>query len=70
MRGLSFGTIGIEKNEVYTIPYMDISAVVHNSPTEAYQSDDEEMMKTWVIAHQNVIDRALEASDARSSPWI
>lgn len=57
---VSFGRIGIEENEVYTIPYENISAVVHNSPAEPYQSEDEEIMKNWVMAHQNVIDRALE----------
>ena len=57
---VNLGRIGIEENEVYTIPYEDLSAVVHNCPAEPYKSEDEEIMKKWVIAHQNVIDRALE----------
>lgn len=57
---VSFGRIGIEDNEVYTIPYEELSAVVHNCPAEPYQSEDEEIMKGWVMAHQNVIDRAWE----------
>jgi len=57
---VSFGRIGIEESEVYTFPYQDISAVVHNSPAEPYQSEDEEIMKNWVMAHQNVIDKARE----------
>ena len=60
---VSFGRIGIEENEVYTIPYEDISAVVHNCPTEPYQSEDEEIMKNWVMVHQSVIDQALERFD-------
>ena len=32
------GPIGIEGSEVYTIPYEDISAIVHNCSTEPYQS--------------------------------
>ncbi|MDA3831851.1 MAG: GvpL/GvpF family gas vesicle protein, partial [Spirochaetales bacterium] len=57
---VSFGRIGIEDNEVYTIPYEDISAVVHNCPAEPYKSEDEEIMKGWVLAHQKVIDQAWE----------
>jgi len=52
--------IGIEGNEVYTIPYKAISAIVHNCPLEAYNSDDEEVMKGWVKTHQHVLDVATE----------
>jgi len=44
---VSLGGIGIEGNEVYTIPYEDISVVVHNCPAEPYQSDDQEVVKAW-----------------------
>ena len=57
---VSLGRIGIEENEVYTIPYEDICGVVHNCSAEPYQSEDEETMKNWVMAHQNVIDWASE----------
>jgi len=57
---VSFGKIGIEESEVYTIPYKDICGVVHNCPAEPYKSENEEIMKGWVMAHQNVIDRAWE----------
>lgn len=56
----SLGGIGIEGNEVYTIPYQDICAVVHNCAAQPYQSDDEEVVKTWVTTHQAVIDAAWE----------
>ena len=57
---MSFGKIGIEGNEVYTIPYEELSTVVHNCPAEPYKSEDKEIMKNWIMVHQSVIDQALE----------
>jgi hypothetical protein len=57
---LSLGRIGIEGHEVYAIPYRDICAVVHNCPTQPYQSDDQEVVKAWVMTHQKVVDAAWE----------
>jgi hypothetical protein len=54
------GPIGIEGSEVYTIPYEDISAIVHDCSTELYQSTDDEMIKNWVRTHQGVLDAAGE----------
>lgn len=54
----SLGAIGIAGNKVYTIPYNDICAVVHNCPAQPYQSDKQEVVKTWVIEHQGVVDTA------------
>jgi hypothetical protein len=54
------GPIGIEGNEVYTIPYEELCAIVHNCPAKPYQSNDEEIVKSWVKAHQNVLDEAKE----------
>jgi len=54
------GEIGIEGNEVYTIPYQDLCAIVHNCPTVPYQSDDQEIVKNWARAHQSVLDEAKE----------
>jgi hypothetical protein len=53
------GKIGIDDNEVYTIPYKDLCVIVHNCPTEPYKSDDE-TVKGWVRSHQNVLDEAKE----------
>jgi len=55
-----FGSIGIEGNEVYTIPYNDLCAIVHNCPARPYQSEDQEIVKGWVIAHQKVVDAVWE----------
>jgi len=52
------GEIGIEGNEVFTIPYKGLSAIVHNCPLEPYKSEDEEVVKGWVKTHQHVLDVA------------
>lgn len=57
---VSLGPIGIDGSKVYTIPYRDICAVVHKCPAEPYQSDDQEMVKAWVMTHQKVVDEAWE----------
>jgi hypothetical protein len=57
---ISLGQIGIESGEVYTIPYKDMCAIVHNCPTKPYKSDDDETVKDWVRTHQKVLDKANE----------
>lgn len=57
---VNFGGIGIEGSEVYTIPFRDLSAVVHDCTAEPYQSDDPEKVKEWVLTHQQVLDGAVE----------
>jgi hypothetical protein len=57
---VNLGKIGIEGNEVYTIPYKELSAVVHNCPAEPYRSEDEEDVKSWLVTHQKVVDAATE----------
>jgi len=54
------GTIGIDGSEVYTIPYGDVSAIVHDCSTEPYQSTDDEIVSNWVRTHQSVLDAAGE----------
>ncbi|MDY7031977.1 MAG: GvpL/GvpF family gas vesicle protein [Thermodesulfobacteriota bacterium] len=57
---VNFGNIGIEKNEVYTVPYEDICGVVHDCCPEPYRSEDEDVIKSWVLTHQKTIDAAWE----------
>jgi hypothetical protein len=57
---VSLGPIGMNGEEVYTVPYKDICAVVHDCPAEPYQSADAEVVKAWVIAHQRLVDKAWE----------
>jgi uncharacterized protein (DUF2164 family) len=55
---LNLGHIGIDGNEVYTIPFSEICAIVHNCSAEPYQSSDDEVVKSWVRTHQKVLDEA------------
>jgi len=54
---IHLGKIGIEENEVYTIPYQEISAVIHDCPPTPYESEDKELVKKWVITHEGVIEK-------------
>jgi hypothetical protein len=58
---IGLGPIGIEGNEVCTIPYGGFCAIVHSCPAEPYQSGDEETVKRWVKTHQSVLDEAKKA---------
>jgi hypothetical protein len=57
-KGVRLGENGIEGSQVYTIPYKNLCAIVHNCPTEPYQSNDGEVVKGWVRSHQQVLDEA------------
>jgi len=57
---INIGNIGIQGNKVYTISYKDLSAVVHDCHAEPYQSEDQDTVEGWVVAHQRVIDAAWE----------
>jgi hypothetical protein len=57
---LSLGAIGLDGSNVYTIPYRDICAAVHECPAEPYNSTDGEVVNSWVLAHQKVVDEAWE----------
>lgn len=61
-RAMHFGKIGLEGTAVYTIPYQDISAVVHDSPPKPYESEDKELVKKWVVTHEEVIEAVQERS--------
>lgn len=57
---MSLGPIGVEENEVRTVSFRDLSALVHGCGGKAYQSKDEATVKGWVLAHQRVVDAAWE----------
>jgi ribosomal protein L12E/L44/L45/RPP1/RPP2 len=59
-REVRLGPIGIEGSEVYTIPYKDISAIVHDCSTRPYQSGNDEIVKNWVNVHESVLEAAGE----------
>ncbi len=54
------GKIGLDGKEVYTIPLADLCAVVHNCPSEPYKSEDQEVVKRWVMTHEKVVEIAGE----------
>lgn len=51
----SFGNIGINNNEVYTITYRDIAAVVSDSPIKNYEITEDNMRK-----HESVLRRVMK----------
>ncbi len=57
---VNLGEIGIEKTEVFTIPYKDIAAVVHSCQPLAYDTKDRLLAEEWVLAHSYVIDHAMK----------
>jgi hypothetical protein len=57
---ISLGSIGLETREVFTVAFENLAAVVHRCPARPYQSSDEEEVKAWVAAHQQVVDAAWE----------
>lgn len=57
---VNMGKIGIENTEVYTIPYKDVCAIVHNCRAEPYQSQDNEVVKKWLQVHEHVLDEATQ----------
>lgn len=52
-----FGAVGIADARVYTLPHLDIAAVVHDHPPEPYQGEPE-TLAAWVRVHNDVIDTA------------
>jgi hypothetical protein len=54
----NLGNIGIESQEVYTIPYKDVAALVHSCRPVPYDSKDRRQAEGWVLEHSYVIDQA------------
>lgn len=57
---VSLGKKGIDGAEVYGIPSNGLYALVHDCPEEPYKSEDLEIVKKWVLAHQSVVEAASE----------
>lgn len=54
------GPIGLDGNEVYTIPYKDTCVIVHDCSAEPYKSEDENVVKEWLFTQQEVLDSVAE----------
>lgn len=63
-KAVNFDTAGIEESKVYSIPYKNICAIVHACEAKPYKSDNNEEVKTWIISHQKVIDKASQGTTA------
>lgn len=57
------GEVGIEGNQVYSITFRDVGAIVHDCAADPYNSDDEEEIKRWVKSHQDVLDEVMNDPD-------
>ena len=56
----SLGNVGVDGNEVFTISGGGFSAVVHTCPAFAYDTADQEMVESWVVSHDRVVQMASE----------
>lgn len=54
------GAIGLENENVFTVPYRDIVAIVHQCSNKPYESDSDVTVHGWVRNHQKVLDAARE----------
>jgi len=54
------GAIGLDGNEVYTIPYKDTCVIVHDCSSEPYKSENEQVVKEWLFTQQEVLDAVAE----------
>ncbi len=57
-KNTDFGNIGIMDNEVYSLPYRNISVIVQNCDGKPYETKDNETAKSWILTHQRIIDLA------------
>ncbi len=56
----SLRAVGIDDQVVSAIPCRDLAAIVHTCPLVPYRSDDESLMKEWILAHQKVLEIVAE----------
>jgi len=55
---VTLGSIGLDGNDVYSLPVENLCAIVHNCTAEPYSSDEEAVVRRWVISHQRVVEAA------------
>jgi len=53
----SLQATGIDGQDVDSIRYRDLMAIVHDCPARPYESTDKEVVKDWVLAHEKIIER-------------
>jgi len=53
------GMTGVDGQQVFAIPYRDMSAIVHTCPLNPYASDDQGVVTGWVMSHEQVLERLI-----------
>jgi hypothetical protein len=53
------GITGVDGQQVFSLPYRDISAIVHACPLTPYASDDQTVVTAWVLSHEHVLERLI-----------
>lgn len=54
----TLGNIGLENKKVYPISYKDIGVLVHDCLPQPYQSENQETVKSWLLSHERVVEKA------------
>lgn len=57
----SFGPIGLDGADVYTLASPDLCVVVQNRRAETCRTEQPHAIESWVLAHQQVVSAATEA---------
>jgi hypothetical protein len=54
---VDYGSSGIDGQDIRSIHYRDLMAIVHTCPARPYESTDKEVVKDWVMDHEKIIER-------------
>jgi len=55
------GINGVDGEQVFPLPYRDLSAIVHACPLTPYASEDQAVVTGWVLTHEQVLERLIGA---------
>jgi hypothetical protein len=53
------GISGVDGEQVFSLAYRDISAIVHACPLAPYASEDQTVVTGWVLTHERVLEHLL-----------
>ena len=53
------GITGVEGEPVFSLPYRNLSAIVHSCPLTPYASEDQTIVTGWVLSHEQVLERLI-----------
>jgi hypothetical protein len=55
------GIKGVDGEQVFSLPYRDMAAIVHACPLTPYASEDQAVVTGWVLTHEQVLERLIGA---------